>query len=215
MRLLTVPLLDADRRWSGTSIDFTDRYGHPVTSAHEVLLDAASRLFYEDGIMASGVDAVVRAAGVTKPTLYAHFGSKSDLVAAVLQRRFDERRAELEAWLEPVPVAGHPWAVLEWLQHFYVDRGDRGCGFLNAAAELGARDPSARAVVEAEKVWLRDVLVRGCAAYGSRTPEVVGSQLLLLIDGVSGRAVVGGRAAARTAADEARHAADVLLRASR
>ncbi|MGI3780339.1 MAG: TetR/AcrR family transcriptional regulator [Janthinobacterium lividum] len=183
--------------------------------AHDVLLDAAERLFYDDGITATGVDAVVRAAGVTKPTLYAHFGSKSDLVAAVLQRRFDERRAELEAWLEPVPAAGHASAVLDWLEHFYVDRGDRGCGFLNAAAELSARDPAARAVVEAEKAWLRDVLVRGCAAYGSRRPEVVGSQLLLLVDGVAGRAVVGGREAAHAAAAEARQAAEVLLDASR
>jgi AcrR family transcriptional regulator len=186
-----------------------------VSAAHAMLLDSASRLFYDHGITATGVDAVVRDAGVTKPTLYAHFGAKSDLVAAVLQRRFDERRAELEGWLEPVPVAGHPLAVLDWLQHFYADRGERGCGFLNAAAELGARDPAARAVVEAEKAWLLDVLVRGCAAYGSRTPGVVGSQLLLLVDGVAGRAVVGGRAAAHHAAVEARQAAGVLLGASR
>ncbi len=190
-------------------------FTYMAPAARDSLLDAAGRLFYEDGITATGVDTVVRAAGVTKPTLYAHFGSKSDLVAAVLQRRFDERRAELEAWLEPVPVAGHPLAVLDWLQHFYADRGERGCGFLNAAAELGGRDGGARAVVAAEKAWLRDVLVRGSAAYGSRTPEVVGSQLLLLLDGVAGRAVVGGRAAARTAAAEAREAADVLLQASR
>lgn len=183
--------------------------------ARDDLLDAAGRLFYRDGITATGVDAVVRAAGVTKPTLYAHFGSKSDLVAAVLRRRFDERRAELEAWLEPVPAAGHPLAVLGWLEHFYADRGERGCGFLNAAAELGARDPAARAVVEAEKAWLRDVLVRGCRAYGSRTPEVLGSQLLLLLDGVAGRGVVGGREVARAAAVEARQAGAVLLGVSR
>jgi len=184
-------------------------------AAHDVLLEAAGRLFYADGITATGVDTVVRTAGVTKPTLYAHFGSKSDLVAAVLQRRFDERRTELEAWLEPVPAAGHPLAVLEWLQHFYADRGDRGCGFLNAAAELTERDPGARAVVAAEKAWLREVLVRGCRAWGSRTPEVVGSQVLLLVDGVAGRAVVGGRAAGHEAALEARQAAQVLLDASR
>lgn len=186
-----------------------------VLATRDVLIESAGRLFYDDGITATGVDAVVRAAGVTKPTLYAHFGSKADLVAAVLQRRFDDRRAELEAWLEPVPTAGHPLAVLDWLQHFYDDRGDRGCGFLNSAAELTLRDSAARAVVAAEKAWLREVLVRGCVAHGSRQPELVGSQLLLLVDGVAGRAVVGGQAAARSAAAEARQAADVLLQASR
>jgi hypothetical protein len=62
---------------------------------------------------------------------------------------------------------------------------------------------------------LRDALVRGCTAYGSRDPDLVGSQLQLLVDGVAGRAVVGGRRAARSAAADARQAADVLLAASR
>jgi hypothetical protein len=70
-------------------------------------------------------------------------------------------------------------------------------------------------VVQAEKQWLRDLLTAGCAAAGCRDPELVGSQLLLLIDGVAGRAVVGGRAAAQAAAAEARRAADVLMSACR
>src|SRR3954453_22941643 len=92
-------------------------------AAHDLLLDAGARLFYDDGITATGVDAVVRAAGVTKPTLYAHFGSKSELVAPALQRRFDDRRADLEAWLEPVPTEEHPVAVFGWLQHVYAEGG--------------------------------------------------------------------------------------------
>jgi AcrR family transcriptional regulator len=186
-----------------------------TSSAREALLDSAGRLFYNEGIAATGVDVVVRAAGVTKPTLYAHFGSKSQLVAAVLQRRHEERRAELEALLDPLPAAEHPLAVMDWLQDFYSERGERGCGFLNAAAELTERDAPARAAVQAEKAWLLDLLVEGCAAAGCRSPELVGSQLLLLIDGVGGRAVVGGRVAAQSAAAEARQAADVLLSACR
>lgn len=75
-------------------------------------------MFYNDGITATGIDAVVRTARVTKPTLYAHFGSKSRIVAAVLQRRRQDRRAELEALLDPLPAAEHPLAVLDWLQYF-------------------------------------------------------------------------------------------------
>ena len=183
--------------------------------AREALLDSAGRLFYQDGITATGIDTVVRAAGVTKPTLYAHFASKSALVAAVLERRHEGRQAELEAYLAPRPAAEPPLAVLDWLQEFYADRGERGCGFLNAAAELTEQDAGARAVVQAEKAWLRELLTAGCAAAGCRDPELVGSQLLLLVDGVAGRAVVSGRAAAQEAAAQARQAADVLLSACR
>ena len=54
---------------------------------HARLLDTATELFYTEGIAATGVDKVVARAGVSKPTLYAHFGSKDELVAAVLERR--------------------------------------------------------------------------------------------------------------------------------
>jgi hypothetical protein len=129
--------------------------------------------------------------------------------------RHDARRAELEALCDPLPAAEHPLAVMDWLQRFYAHGGDRGCGFLNAAAELTDHDTAARAAVRDEKSWLLDLLVAGCAAAGCRSPGLVGSQLLLLIDGVAGRAVVGGRVAAQAAAVEARLAAEVLMSAWR
>lgn len=191
---------------------FTDRYVRSVTaSTREALLTSAGALFYDDGITATGVDAVVRHAGVTKPTLYAHFRSKSELVAAVLRRRHEERRVELDAWLSPLSRAERPLAVFDWLQEFYTQQGRRGCGFLNAAAELTDIDATARAAVQQEKDWLRDLLVEACARAGCRAPELLGSQLLLLIDGVAGRAVVGGRAAGLAAAKDAREAAAMLL----
>lgn len=117
---------------------------------HDQLLDTAAELFYAHGITATGVDTLVRAAGTTKPTLYAHFGSKAELVAAVLDRRHAERRHELEAWLAGVDVRDRPLGVFDWLGHFHADRGERGCAFLNAAAELPEESP-ARAAVRAEK----------------------------------------------------------------
>ena len=53
---------------------------------HTRLLDTATELFYAEGIAATGVDKVVARSGVSKPTLYAHFRSKDELVAAVLEK---------------------------------------------------------------------------------------------------------------------------------
>ena len=47
------------------------------------LIAAADGLFYGQGIRAVGVDAVAKAAGVTKRTLYYHFASKDDLIAPI------------------------------------------------------------------------------------------------------------------------------------
>jgi AcrR family transcriptional regulator len=176
-------------------------------AAREKLLDAASALFYEDGIAATGVDDVVRAAGVSKPTLYAHFGSKAELVAAVLERRHQARAAELER------LEGGPLAVFDWLADFYARDGARGCAFVNAAAELAQGGPGRDAAAR-EKAWLRGELARRARAEGVKDPEKLASRLGLLIDGVAARVVVDGHGAADRAVEDATDAARTLVAAA-
>src|SRR5215213_4097464 len=178
-----------------------------TSPAREKLLDSASALFYANGIGATAVDDVVHAAGVSKPTLYAHFGSKAELVAAVLQRRHADRSAELEA------LEGGPQTVFGWLADFYACDGARGCAFVNAAAELTEAGPGREAAAR-EKAWLRGELTRRARAAGLRAPERVGSQLALLVDGVAARVVVEGHAAAPAAVADAAAAARVLVDAA-
>src|ERR1700734_2540864 len=55
--------------------------------AQEHLLQAAGELFYEEGVRAVGVDAIVERAGVNKMSLYRQFSSKDDLVLGYLERQ--------------------------------------------------------------------------------------------------------------------------------
>lgn len=64
----------------------------------ERILDEALVLFSRRGVDSVGVQEIVDAAGVTKPTLYHHFGSKEGLVKAILHRGF----ARLEGALATV-----------------------------------------------------------------------------------------------------------------
>ncbi len=67
---------------------------------------AAARLFAQRGYDATSVREIVEAAGVTKPTLYYHFGSKQALAEALLTRpmnRLIAQLRDLEA-TEPDPV---------------------------------------------------------------------------------------------------------------
>ena len=59
-------------------------------SAHDRLLHAAALLFYNNGIVATGIDAIVKRAGVAKKSLYNNFASKADLVTQYLQFRHAE-----------------------------------------------------------------------------------------------------------------------------
>ena len=64
----------------------------------ERIISAASALFYNDGIRGVSVDAVAAKAGVTKRTLYYHFRSKDDLVAAYLAARDQPNLALFKQW---------------------------------------------------------------------------------------------------------------------
>lgn len=166
------------------------------------LLQAASEMFYEQGIRASGVDEIVMRAGVTKPTLYRHFTSKDELLTAVLERRHEERRAVLAA---EVPArAGTPrgrlLAVFDWLGEWLVKESNRGCAFTNAAVEMVDPGHPAVAVVRRHKEWMRGLLRDLASQADLRQPDDLAAMLMLLVEGASASAcILGGQEAARTA----------------
>ena len=137
---------------------------------------------------------LVAAGGVSKPALSAHFRLKSELVAAVLERRHTRRTESLQAWVSARmdDPRQRMLAVFDWLADFYVEEGRRGCAFLNAAAETPDPGDRARQVARRQKRWTQDFLASSPATRGWTTPERLGSQLLLLIVGASSPMVVEG-----------------------
>jgi len=120
----------------------------------ERLLKAAAELFYSDGVGATGIDAITARAGVAKMSLYNNFSSKADLVNTYIQARHAEWQ---ELYRERLRHAATPQERVLAIFDSYVDhaaceyeRGFRGCGLLNAAAELPMGDPG-RATVASQK----------------------------------------------------------------
>ncbi len=121
------------------------------------ILEAASELFYRGGITATGMDAVVDRAGTTKRTLYQRFGSKESLVCAYLTVRAHRWQSRVLEALEHAEGASGSDAVeivFSEAARWAADNG-RGCGFVNAWAELGQEGQRVGAVIQAEKEWMR------------------------------------------------------------
>jgi AcrR family transcriptional regulator len=180
--------------------------------AREKLLATASRLFYARGITASGVDAIVAESGVSKPTLYAHFRTKNDLITAVLEERHGRRRASLEAYLaerSELSARDRLLSVFDWIAGHQRGVWARGCPFVNASVELvRAEDAAARDVVCVHKRWFRDVLADLAAQAGARDAVAVAAALHLLIEGANARMLAEGDP---TAIVDARRAGETLL----
>ena len=176
------------------------------------LLDAAERLFYERGVQAVGVDAVVAEAGVATKTLYAHFGSKDGLVEAYLRRR-DRRWLN---WLRDAVDAAQPGparvlAVFDALGQWFAQPTYNGCAFINIAGEL-APSPTARSIAHDHKVALRALLADVAAGADVGDPATLADWLMLLVEGAIITAHVEHDTAA---AHRARCAAAALLQLDR
>ncbi|WP_082072174.1 TetR/AcrR family transcriptional regulator [Pseudarthrobacter chlorophenolicus] len=141
--------------------------------ARQLLLEAAARLFYAQGVGATGIDTITAAAGVAKKSLYNNFASKADLVAAYLEARHEEwlglYRARVEVATTP---SERVLAVFDaYLDHanFAYEHGFRGCGLLNAAAELPVGHPG-RLAVRQHKEEVEHLLATHLAAHLAGRP---------------------------------------------
>lgn len=155
--------------------------GTRLTAGGRRVLDAASELFYAQGIHAVGVDSIAAAAGVTKKTLYDRFGSKDQLVAAYLRTRDERWRERLTAATQRGGSRERLLATFDALADWLRQESPRGCSFINALAELPDPAHPARAVINNQKSWLLDYLTE-LAAPAPR-PRHLAEQLLLLHEG--------------------------------
>jgi AcrR family transcriptional regulator len=121
----------------------------------ERILEAASELFYRQGVTATGLDQVVTASRTGKGQLYHYFADKRELVHAVIER-------QIEAVLAyPVPADPRIWA--EELIAAYEQPGHPlRCPLGALAAELSESDPQARAALDGDPHTLATALL---AAY--------------------------------------------------
>ncbi|ASQ93925.1 TetR/AcrR family transcriptional regulator [Streptomyces sp. 11-1-2] len=156
-----------------------------LTPAARRILDAAAELFYGQGINAVGVDLIAKRSGVTKKTLYDRFGSKEALVAAYLRERDERWRAWLTAEVEKSPPADRALATFDALALWVARENPRGCGFVNAAAELPDAAHPARQVIADQKRWLRGYLRQLCEEAGVTAPGDLADELLLLHEGAT------------------------------
>ena len=161
----------------------TVRAEEPDTA--ERVLAAASRLFYAHGVRAVGVEWIVAESGVAKTTMYRHFHTKDDLIAAFLEHE------DAEFWMQwdqvVQAVAGNParelMALLDWIGQRVSRHGYRGCPQINVAAEFSDPDHPARRIRARHKAKMFERLKAIVDRIGPGHPDDVAHQIALLIDG--------------------------------
>ncbi len=175
------------------------------------IVDAADTLFYGRGIGQVGMDAVRDAAGVSLRALYKEFPSKEDLIVAVLGKRHEMWTSGVQAKVGSIDEPrARLLAVYDYLADWFAEADFRGCGFINAFAELGPASPRVAETVREHKADFQRYVDRLVAQAGG--PAALGPQLAILAEGAQTTAAIAGTA---DAAADARAAAETLISVAR
>ena len=123
--------------------------GHEKLSAKERILETAHKLFYQDGIRATGVDRMIAESSVTKTTFYRHFKSKNNLIIAYLEQRHQRLIQTFGEGLQQ--NGGDAGAIVLTVKDWFESEDFRGCAFLNSVGEIGAMVPEVIEITQKHK----------------------------------------------------------------
>jgi AcrR family transcriptional regulator len=177
-------------------------------SARDRLLEAADRLFYNEGVHSVGIDRILHEAGVAKGSLYYNFGGRDELVRTYLQQRHTRFAARIAQHQTNAHTPEQKiLAIFDALAELFAEPDFRGCAFINAAAEAPPGSTEALATKDF-RTWLHELFTLLVAAAGFQDIPTLSRQLVLLYDGSNIAAQID---ADPQAAHAARTAAETLL----
>lgn len=174
------------------------------------LLRHAATVFATKGFHATGIDHLIKEAGVAKMTLYNNFPSKDDLAEAVLVAASGRVMQWLDRELGARP--GGPGekllSLFDIFEGWYREPDFRGCLFARAACEYPDRDHPAHMAAAQHQRHLLDWIEDLASDAGARDAVALAQQILLLLQGATTVAEISG---AFIAARRARVVAERLI----
>ncbi|MBV8922850.1 TetR/AcrR family transcriptional regulator [Bradyrhizobium sp.] len=163
-------------------------------SARGRLLGAATYLFCKNGINATGIEAIIEEAGTAKTTLYKLFGSKTNLVHAVLESEGRQWREWFIASLEDGGGDAQTKLsrIFPALKRWFAEERFYGCPFINAVGEHDKHQRQFRSIAMRHKKIVLAHIEKLAAEMGAARPQTLAHQLALLMDGAIVAAMVSG-----------------------
>lgn len=176
------------------------------------IIETAGRRFKLDGIDGSGVAVLMKDAGLTNGAFYGHFGSKDDLVAAMLADQLAQQRAYLSE-LEP-GMAGLEQFVRGYLSPDHRDGRGEGCPSSALIDEIGRQSDATRRAYTQGMTAIIDDLAARLGGKGAAAHRQLLSAFALMVGAVQVARAVDDPSLSDGILDQATDDALALIRAA-
>lgn len=162
-----------------------------VTKRMQVI-EAAFKLFSENGFHATGVDLIMRQANVSKRTMYIYFPTKNDLIVAVLEFYRVNCERSLSDLLARNDISSREkiLAIFEDAGKWFGNPCFHGCLAVNAMGEFADKDPAIENACREFKTWELEVFRKLTQGFPVKPQEDLAFKLLVLLEGLGAIAQV-------------------------
>ena len=156
------------------------------------IIQAAFKLFTENGFYATGLDLIMHQASVSKRTMYIYFPTKNDLIVAVLEfyrANYEQGLTDLLA-RNDLSNREKIIAIFEDAGNWFENRQFHGCLAVNAMGEFSGKDPKIENACRDFKTWELDVFRKLTKGLPVMYPNDLAFKLLVLLEGMGAIAQV-------------------------
>ncbi len=158
---------------------------HSQTRQH--IINTASDLFYQKGYTLTGINEIIKEAGIAKATLYSHFASKEDICFAYLQHRNSAFTQDLQGFVNNAEKGKSKlYALFDFLKEFFDQKDFNGCWCLNTVAELPKENEKIKIEIQRQKeefiLFIKELIKQNHNQNSDQENELLAKKIYLLYE---------------------------------
>ena len=154
----------------------------------QTIVETASDLFYKNGYNRTGINEIIKEAGVAKATLYSHFKSKDDICVAYLQYKNSTFLENIEAFVSKSPKGKKQLlAIFYFLKSFFKNKGFNGCWCIKTVAEIPKENEKILTEIQKHKgqfiELINGLMEKNYPSQFSKENQLIAKRIYLLYEG--------------------------------
>ncbi|MEL6562493.1 MAG: TetR/AcrR family transcriptional regulator, partial [Bacteroidota bacterium] len=122
------------------------------SKVRQTIVETASELFYSKGYNLTGINEIIKEAGIAKATLYSHFSSKEEICLAYLEYKDETFLGNLTEYLDTNEKGKNKiLGLFDFLKQFFRDQDFNGCWCINTISEIPKENKKIRITIQQQK----------------------------------------------------------------